>query len=1223
MNNDMKSKRKKLCMLLASCFVACTGTGLYAQEDGLRLHFDFEQVNGTSVTDASTSGIIASLKNGAKVEEMGKYHVLNLGNQSGYLDLTEKTGALFKEMDSYTVSMYYRVDENASLSGAGFFLWSFSTSMACTASEGKYSAYRLNAQRFANSTGGYQHETGIEIGGESEKGQWIHVLYTQNGKNGTLYLNGVRKGSNSSMPANSENFNASIPYVWIGRAPFSADNYLKQTLVSDIRLYGKVLGTAEINALSQITEDLEHEFRYGTPGDFTALRTAIREAEDFLAGHAAIYPEAAVAIYLDEINMAKTLAEEGKVNQNVIDKQIKALAAAQNTLKATDGFEFDDEDVVEGYDTDKGFRHPGALHTDEDFERIRQQLKDGNAKVIAAYNVLKNAAYSQSNAATYPVETIVRGGGVGENYINAARGATIAYQNALRWKIDRSEEHARHAVDVLMAWARTTKAIGGDSNYALAAGLYGYAFANAAELVRDYEGWNAEDFAEFKRWMLNVWYPSCIGFLRGRNGTWENSGGWGKCPGHYWSNWGLCNVLAVMSIGILCDDVFLYNQGLSFYKYDQVGTFVDPRTANPILNDGLTEFIGNLVVTTQNSELETGAYGKLGQMQESGRDIGHAAMAAGLAVDVAHIGWNQGDDLFSYMDNRLAAGIEYLAAQTQSVPNLPWTDYHYADRGFAWWDNRSWLQKSPALGEQIRPYWGTVIGHYEGIKGVKMPFSEMAYEKMGIDGGGQGSVSGGYDHMGYSVLMNTRDFAQPDQVPTPLTPVMEYNGTTVPRNELGGLTNTYAIAPTNALPVGTIVTLKPQLPVGTADTGKWKWNNGETSKDITIVANKSSVWRVTYTNEKGVESEQAFTIAVAGDCEKSDIIPFITANGNKLQTRTVNILYGNPVTLEVQAKMGWGYYTWENGATGPSITLPNVTTSRNVSVLFIGQGGRKQKVTFHINVQIARPDITVNGGRYTDSSMAIVEQGDNVTLSVTPSDFMVNGSYLWNDDSTGDELVINDIQTSGTYSLSYTAGNHSTTLNYQIYVKDDNYRTIPVGYYYIRHRGYDTYLTNHGNGTAPSFEPKEGEENKAQQWYVDNRPPSTACGFMSLLDQAYLKDDGTWKTTSTRMFRLSGAKGITPLAIQKSARSGKIFWNVDENGNINFAATEEPNDYPFEFIPIEGSSIPETQTGNHTVIRKLYYTLDGIRTTNLQKGIYIRQTLFNDGTMKQEKIVIR
>ena len=106
-------------MLLASCLAACTGTGLHAQEDGLRLHFDFEQVNGTSVTDASTSGITATLKNGAKVEEMGKYHVLNLGNQSGYLDLSEKTGTLFKNMDAYTISMYYRVDENASLSGRG------------------------------------------------------------------------------------------------------------------------------------------------------------------------------------------------------------------------------------------------------------------------------------------------------------------------------------------------------------------------------------------------------------------------------------------------------------------------------------------------------------------------------------------------------------------------------------------------------------------------------------------------------------------------------------------------------------------------------------------------------------------------------------------------------------------------------------------------------------------------------------------------------------------------------------------------------------------------------------------------------------------------------------------------------------------------------------------------------------------------------------------------
>ena len=37
-------------------------------------------------------------------------------------------------------------------------------------------------------------------------------------------------------------------------------------------------------------------------------------------------------------------------------------------------------------------------------------------------------------------------------------------------------------------------------------------------------------------------------------------------------------------------------------------------------------------------------------------------MALGLALDVCQIGWSQGDDLYSYMDNRIAAGAEHVAA---------------------------------------------------------------------------------------------------------------------------------------------------------------------------------------------------------------------------------------------------------------------------------------------------------------------------------------------------------------------------------------------------------------------------------------------------------------------------------------------------------------------------------------------------------------------------------
>ena len=93
-----------------------------------------------------------------------------------------------------------------------------------------------------------------------------------------------------------------------------------------------------------------------------------------------------------------------------------------------------------------------------------------------------------------------------------------------------------------------------------------------------------------------------------------------------------------MSIGILCDDVFIYNQGVSFFKYDQVGNFTEPPVVHDVTghagytgqgaiqNNGLTEFLGNPVVTDIESNLETGAYGHIGQMNESGRDVGHCAI---------------------------------------------------------------------------------------------------------------------------------------------------------------------------------------------------------------------------------------------------------------------------------------------------------------------------------------------------------------------------------------------------------------------------------------------------------------------------------------------------------------------------------------------------------------------------------------------------------------------
>ena len=867
---------------------------------------------------------------------------------------------------------------------------------------------------------------------------------------------------------------------------------------------------------------------------------------------------------------------------------------------------------------DKGFIHPGGLHTQEDFDRVKAQLAAGNETVKQAYNVLRTAAYAQSGAATYPSEAIVRGGS-GENYINAARGAAIAYQNALRWKIEGNNACAKHAVNVLMQWARTTKYVTGTSDQCLARGLYGYQFAQAAELMRDYEGWAAEDFEIFKQWMLTVWYPGAIQFLRVRNGTWENIGKWWQAPGHYWSNWGLCNTLCVAMIGILCDDVFIYNQAMSFFKYDQCGTFTDPRTEVPIKNSGLTEFLGNLVVTIGESELETGAYGKLGQMNESGRDTGHSAMALGLAVDMAKVGWNQGDDLFAYMSHRLAAGIEYVAAQTQSIENLPWVDYHYASNGYYYTDSRSWIMTGPALGAQMRPYWGTVIGIYEGVKGVTMPYSEVSYQNMGIDEGGQGGTSGGYDHLGYSVLMNTRDeqLCPTDKVPTELSPKMEYsgsittnlipslsqertrgmvNGNTILHSELGGLVNTYTVNNKTSVPTGQTVKLMPQLPDGETDTGLWQWNTGEETRDITVSTDHSYIYRATYTNQNGVKSQIAFSIAAQGDCSPTIVTPSITYKGEITNSNSVTIFYGESVTLSVSDTQGFGTYAWSNGRTGTSITLSSVTATQDITCTVTNQGGRQTSVTFHIEVIRTRQEITIDENTLTDTASIIVNKGSDVTFTLNVPPALSHGTAIWEDGSEGFTYPMPAITESQRHTLTYTLGDDVQEYTFDVTVLERD-RALS-GNYVIRHRATGLLLTS---GTAPYFTQgiMDGDlVDASQQWAVT----STGKYTVQNQDGKYISRTGKLITLSTRHYITFLAS--TPYAAICSATNK--YWQPSETQTLQVGPETELTDFAFEIIPVGDYTAIRDIKKDATPKERSIYDLSGRKTRNVRKGcIYI------------------
>lgn len=1199
------------CTIMIWMVLLLCSMNAWAQEDTLLLHYDFSQVSGTTVSDQSASGVSARLISQAKVETMGKYHVLNLGNGTGYLDMTQKAGALLKSADNYAVSVYYLVDTDASLSGNGYFLWSFATSSACSSGDGKYSAYRLNAQRYATTTGGYSNEKGIEVGAESAKGRWVHVCYTEQGGNGSLYIDGQLIGTLSGMPKNSTNYASVTPgFCWLGRAPFSGDNYLKKTLIADFRLYGRALSQTEVLQLSAKKSDLEYEYYHGTPGDASALKTAVAEAEALMASiNTQDYLLGAVMDVEDAVTQAKGMIVS-QFSQIAYDEMTARLKTSMTALKATKGLSFDVTDFGDVYNEERGFRHPGGLHTQEDFDRIKAQLAAGNPKVTEAYNLLKSAEYAQSGITTWPVETIVRGGGVGENYLNAARGATMAYQNALRWKIEGNTSCAMTAVRVLMAWANNCKLVSGDSNWALAAGLYGYQFAQAAELMRDYQGWNKNDFETFKKWMLTVWYPGNINFLRGRNGTWQNYVGnqGGVRPGHYWSNWPLCNVLAVMTIGVLCDDVFIYNQGLSFMKYDQAGTFKDPRVADPILNDGCTEFIGNLVVTKSKSALETGAYGELGQMQESGRDGGHAAMALGLAVDIAHMAWNQGDDLFSYMDNRLAAGIEFIAACTQNVQNLPWTNYKYVDCRTAW--HNGWLMTGPAEPAEVRNYWGTVIGHYEGVKGVKMPFAEQAYAQMGIDVGGKGGTSGPYDHLGYSVLMNTYDeqLCPEEKRPTLLTPMMEVDGKILNHNELGGLRNTYIVQNTQTVAVGKTIKLMPQLPDGEEDTGQWKWNTGDTTKDITVTTDHSYAYRATYVNKNGVESNQVFTIAVEGDCRPAYLTGTITHQGENLQTDTITVFYGDVVTLSITGSDGWGTFLWDNGATTESITTQPIVRDRDFKVIYTSQGGNRMMKTFHVKVKYTRPDLIYNGVELQDTLMIIAQLGEQVTLSPYVPETMTGMSYEWNTGDNTRMLVLDNLNTSGIYTVKFFRdGNWFGTCTYRVFVYDAEAK-VQSGVYAIRHVASDTYMTAMGMSKRVTFMPSEGETpSELQKWVVDDYDDNGRYSIHVTDNSSYLSSTMLQSTNVTEPFVFDRAAGSNYIALK--LRSAGYYVMLDEDLTVNGRASKELTDYPFELIPVETDGIENlSMSSDHVRAKGLFFDLQGRKMSQdnqLPKGIYI------------------
>ena len=273
--------------------------------------------------------------------------------------------------------------------------------------------------------------------------------------------------------------------------------------------------------------------------------------------------------------------------------------------------------------------------------------------------------------------------------------------------------------------------------------------ANAAEILRDYDGWSEADFTKYKNWMVDVFYPQATDFLNLHAGQTD-------CPLHYWLNWDLAEMTAILSIGILTDDNFKINEAIQYFKFGVGG--------------------GNIINAVPFMHQDPDSSEMLGQCMESGRDQGHATLCVSLMAAFCQMAKNVGEDLFIFDGNMALAMCEYVAKYNlgDEIPNSSsgWEMNNFRYNGsqipFSTYQNCAGISHTTISDDgrgTVRPAW-ELVKRLASDYGQTSIYADMWVETMRqnasrghCDGGAgdYGPNSGGFDQLGYGTLMFAKE----------------------------------------------------------------------------------------------------------------------------------------------------------------------------------------------------------------------------------------------------------------------------------------------------------------------------------------------------------------------------------------------------------------------------------------------------------------------------------
>ena len=328
------------------------------------------------------------------------------------------------------------------------------------------------------------------------------------------------------------------------------------------------------------------------------------------------------------------------------------------------------------------FIHPGMLNSKAELYFIKKKIKKGVEPWSSNFKLFQADAHAKPDYTAKPIADVIRG-----PYNNPNIGAgdlgndsQAAYIQALEWTLTGNKTYAQKAIEIMNAWSYTLKSISG-SDMQLLAGITGYKWCNAAELIRHTSNiWSKKDQLQFEQMLKTIYYPLVKDYKPKANGNWDAS-----------------MIATNMCMAIFMNDKELYRKTVEYAQ-------------NGHSNGAIPNYIS-----------------KTGQCQESGRDQQHTQLGLGYLADVCEIAWKQGDDLYGAFSNRLATGFEYTARYNlgeevpyQAVPDLFGKNLHpeVSDKGRG----------------NFRPVFEKVYHHYHDRKGIEMPYTKRVLEKIRPEG---------------------------------------------------------------------------------------------------------------------------------------------------------------------------------------------------------------------------------------------------------------------------------------------------------------------------------------------------------------------------------------------------------------------------------------------------------------------------------------------------------